>query len=223
MSYLRASDSYIKYNVNSEMIESIYIPLFNLSAILGDIDGKVSKSDALLIKQHVNLVTPGVVIGDFSSSPFVSDVVTPSQFILRVSNYSFLLYQDIRNNNYEIVSELTTLSPMLSNINLLSSKLSSALCLIFLEVLSVYKCLLAATTVEGIAPLSRRDFEILSSNIRWLSYHVELNNTLNLLDLISVLRDAQRNIDYIASMNDLFNSTYNSKLQEYQQIVSGGY
>jgi len=220
------SKNFIDNTMDKALSADLRTAAYNLSAILGDTNGKLNTTTATLLISRLDIASPGrpvIEIVPQAQSPDWSTRLTLETFIPEVSSRSFDIFNKIKLLDQSLVyvpltldiDEFSVRSPLLLYTKSFSRDSRSVAHVLYVELLSIYLEILGLKANGNFSRVSRIDITRIDNNIRWLSNRVESISPPN-LDVLKILRDAQRTILFLRSMNRLFIEGYNlskSKLE----------
>lgn len=197
----------------------------NLSRLLADQNGVISKAMATRISSYLKLLSPGIVVYNTTldpsmmpPSPVPMDVPIPEVSIKAFNIYNAILTSDPTYVGDFLNSPLDRIADL---INLLPPALETALTAIYLDSYAVYLELISATAKTGLATITQNDLSRLDSNIRWFSSMLEINLDMYSLDFLESLRYLQRTIAHVRYMDYLFVGSYQNKLDDLNSLLGG--
>lgn len=219
------SVEFIDKVVDKRLDINLVISCYNISSILSDSNGKINKSTQRFILNTLQITAPGVPLIDTSNQVTTgsgwNNSLALEQFIVEVSSACFNLYNGISNNDDRFVVSLTQdstnlnlSSPLLIKSTYLDTSTKTAVCVLFMELYSLYLELLSLTPDTTFKQINRNDLIRLDNNIRWLSNQLEAP-IIPPYDLIKIIRDAQKTVLYLRSLPRLFVETYNIALSTF--------
>lgn len=225
MAYKRVSDSYISKIINKPLSSVLYGSCYNLSAIISDYNGFMPKSSIEQMSRDLKLVAQSTI--PLSAQPAQLGEGSPIPPVLyenEVSVYASNLYNSLisidSNNVYVDLGKDKNM--LLSTPKSVPPDIKTALGAVYLEAIALYYSLLSSTPQHGMKGVSRAEISRMMNNIRWLSIQLEMNDyqlQSGLYEILKVLRDLYKTTSYIHSLDVLFVTTYEQKLNE---LYGGG-
>lgn len=224
MEYDFASIDYIEKQLRPELYESLYTPLVNLSALLGDINGLLGRRTASSISKDLSLITPGVVVFGQSITDFlkVETVALPmEEFQPQVTYEAYTVFDRIQKNDLSLISSEDVSSPLVNfeKYGIKQVHLKLALGTILLDSFVLYSELLQTTEQVGVENMTLQELHRLIQNVRCVSLKVE-NLEEPMYEFTRILRDLGRTLAHISSMEWLFTNTYTKRVRDYRNRVS---
>lgn len=214
------SASFIVSKLSPMLSPDIFTACYNISSLIGDMDGKINKTTAEAVLRGLQITSVGSISIDLTdqitSSTKWSDALPLEDFLGEMSARGTELYYLLKGNDDQYVVFLTDSTyrlPITSPLILRSAKLSvplkNAVGAIYLELYALYLELLDLLPLGKIRGMNRTDLLVINNNILWLSNQLEDMDSPP-MDLIRGLRNAQRTVLYIKSMSNLFIDTYSN-------------
>lgn len=207
--YERASEAFIEQTINKELYDRIYVPCFNLSCILSDVDGRISTGLLTQVLTGLEIVSPGVlVLGEVGEE--VPDMLADGSYAAETSQAAYNTYLALKSSSEDLVVYLDEYSDVHPNSFLLSlaenqsPPIRNALNTLYIECLALYRELLTVS-LTNLLTITQQDILRVLSNIRWVSSKLE---KLELIpyDLLEVVRDVQVTLFYVLSLDEIFNT-----------------
>lgn len=200
--YASVDSGFVSSKVEQEIFDYLYIPLYNISAILGDIQGNMSDNARKVIVKYVNLKSPGVMtdIPDeiLTEETEYSDILGPEMFYVEVPRPVYLMYDQMKYR--PVFSYGRKDSPLINNLSGTDDSTKSSVCLVYLSTIYLYSDLLEYSEV-GKINMTRQDIKNIESNIRWITPRLDPEIHYN---LITPLRELQKILQEISNLTFLF-------------------
>jgi len=217
--YPTVSDEFIKEYLNRDIIDDVYDSVFNISAILGDKDGWLTKPTANLAVRGLVIDATGTiqVSVDEEVGDSYGDVIIDEPFDPVISYQAYLTYLRIAESDAGLVLPIYTdtskeiNSPLLrytENVSKTEALVARAL---YVELYHIYLELLNYVEPSQFL-VTRDDLKRIDSNIRWLCSRVG-GLTSSYYDLVEVLRDMQVSLSYIQNLDRLFEQTKSVEME----------
>ena len=220
--YPRASEEFIRNKINPDMFDDLFIPSYNLSCVLSDVDGRVSTGILSQVLDGLEIVSPGVlVLGEDASEGNTPGILIEEEYSVDTSQKAFEVYTQLKSSDESLVvhlndSEIGVNSLLLSLSLDLPPTLRNAINTLYIECLSVYRELLAAGPDTPLT-VSQEDIKRITRNSRWISFRLESMNRVP-VDLIEVVRDVQTTMFFIGTLDTIFNSKKNLSLRDLTEV-----
>jgi hypothetical protein len=201
---------YIDAVVDDTMREDLYDSLYNLSCLLGDINGQLSKATCLRLISNFRVKSPGIITSvlntNVTSDQYSADL--PVESFITVMPYStYVLYNEIYNLNSSLVvtsdelgADQLTSPLMQEGIVPVNSDLESALFSLYLSLYDLYLQLSSYKTGYYIS-FSVSDIKNIESNASWISYNLD---GFENYDFITMIRHIQRLLSFVYNKKFLF-------------------
>lgn len=218
ITYPRVSKKFIESTLASQLYDYLLDPCYNLSAILGDIDGYIPSNVAKQVSS-LPVVSPGIIMnGDYT--PVSSPVLPTEVFSKEISGYAYDIYLMCSSMNLTIISpgSLEDYSPLIKLSTDMLPSIKDALYAIYLECFALYTELVHLNNRMEL--ITRNDISRVCSNISWVSASIEETQNPPYY-LISVLRDLERTLLYVKTITPIFSKTYYKAVEEYEQWIEG--
>lgn len=222
----KSSESFVRDNISQLMSTDVKNSAVNLSSLVGDDDGFISKTMTKFITSNLKVMSPGIVtLGENAElsddNPMKSSV---GEYISKVSPEAYSMYQLFLNSDPSIVKSTSSASmdsPLLSLSKSQPPLVKAMASALYTELVSAYNQTLTADPNTGFKDSVKADLSKTDNNIRWLCAKLE-EQSPKPYELIEVVRESQKVISFLNSQPNLFGSTYNNKLSEFSKVANGG-
>lgn len=220
--YETVSDRFISNKLHESVISHLYNPCYNLSSVLGDLDGKLNPTTTKQVISSVTIVAPGIVLSGYTdaSEDIEDEFLGKDTYINEVTTSAYNLYSKFVSNDPSVVilgSSNTHVTSPLINLSLNQAPLvKTAICSLYVDTMALYLELLNSDSTKNI-PITKQDLQRMDGNIRWITANLE-DTEYRSYDLIEVIRELQRNLMFIRSINQIFTTTYSNKLSGMSNI-----
>lgn len=218
--YTSSSLGYIKNYLDPSLQDMLLTACFNLSAILGDDGGKITKSTMQRLTDTTLVVAPGRLVLNDGMSLDSNDryYITSEVLSLDLSVRGFVVYGQFKDKDSGVLADLNSFnseerSPLLSLTSGYPPSLRSVINVLFCELFGLYQELIFSSPTRGLNTITRSELDRVITNMRWLSSKMEYLPKVD-YDLIEVIRDIQKVVMYVRSQTSLFELSYKAKMQD---------
>lgn len=222
--YFRASSEFVERHLDTRLYDVLFPSLYNLSAIVSDVDGLIGINTAVFITKDVNYTEAGDVFPNTVgfengrvANPVFSGTMTNQGFNALIASVGKM---DVLVDSYNL-EEIN--SPLLVRAIECLPENSNALLavkVIYMELLSLFVTLSKTDKDYGVNTISIEDLNLIAFNINSLAdYLSDLEDAWITKELIEILRDAYRSVKTITLCTNLFKETYAVR---YHGIYTGG-
>lgn len=214
--YETVSDDYISRTLHEGLSSVLYAHCYNLSTILGDTNGKLNPTTVQQLVNSISIVSPGIVLSGYTDSTGeVEDSLLGNEtYVNEVTSSAHALFAKLQEGDPSVVitgsSSVRVASPLIRLSHNISPLITTAIIALYLDTFSLYTELLKCTPTTNI-PITRQDLYKMDGNLRWISANLE-NMEYRIYDLIEVIRQLQRTLMGIRNLNQVFTTTYVSKI-----------
>lgn len=218
--YYSVSEKFITETIDIRLSEHISNSCYNLSAILADVDGKVTQSMVRLMMRGLEITPPGILVAGQYKFETPEPGLFEQAYRKDISTYAYLLYSELRKGNTDLMivdGGKAVISSLIEISHKEVPQLRNMMSCLYLELLAIYFDLLEATYESGMKRIGVPDLDRVLNNLRWISNIIE-DSTSRPYTLIEIIRDCQRVVAEIRSKKILFDTIYINKLSD----ISGG-
>jgi hypothetical protein len=193
--YATPSEDYISTNVNSKALNYILDTLCNISSILGDTNGKMTRTTATEVVKALDISATGALL---SSTEVITDFSSPhlpeEMYVPEVSYDSYLTYTYAKSGDLDyvltIVDNWEISSPLLVLTREPHVPAYVAIRGLYLETFTVYKQAVELKTLDTIQT------DRLITNCKVVASYVAKQGKVN-YDLLEVLKNLRVSLMYL--------------------------
>jgi hypothetical protein len=222
--YPRASDEFIRSSVDKTLFDKIYLPCYNLSCVISDLDGRISTGLLSQVLSGLEIVSPGVlVLGENVEDDTGDAILIEEEYAVTTSRRAFDVYTRLKVSDQDLVVAVNDadvgINSLLLSLSLdMPPIMKNAINALFIECLALYKELLGVTQ-EIPLTISLEDLQRISRNTRWITFRLESFDRVP-YDLVEVIRDIQLVVFYVSSITEIFDTKNNSALKDLAELSS---
>lgn len=222
--YESLSEEFIMDRIDGESYGFLIDPLINLSCILGDRNGRLSRKLAGFVTEGVDIEVTGRVlrIDNNKLSTYRNDHFPIDVYVPEVSFETYKTYRGLKRGSREVTLDpidfldIELYSPLLFQISEdLDLDVSKALKILYIELFQLYREMLNFNE-DNRLNMSKLDLQRMVRNICAINNFVETK-----YDLCKVLRDTQRSLMYLSHIDRLYESTYEKDIRELRSDFNG--
>jgi len=211
---------YFKEKLNTAVLDQVLSPCYNLSVILGDTGGFITKgmSESVLLDYELlpsgTLITTRLDLSGYSLD-FINSVSVKAS-----DTYAKLKAKD-PSLVYSILGDTLTLktaSPLINYSRTLSDINRYRCNAIYVEVLGVYLELMMCSLSSVFRGILKSDMDRMDNNIRVVTRDLELYG-MQEIELVHILRDLQRTLSFIRRIDFLFTLRYSTRINNFTMGV----
>jgi hypothetical protein len=187
-----ASESYMRKAL-PEIYDELYVTLYNLSHVLGDVDGLIPSLTSAHVARNLQVNQSGLIT---SSIPIPKDTrktqLGAESFSPRVSLKAWEVYSGIDTKSSALITDEGTLSVLLDTG--FKPDMQTIMSYLYLELFAVYRSMVEYDRTS-LFPISADELSDISSNLRFIAQCVEeVGNGLEVYETLSFIRFMQRGI-----------------------------
>ena len=102
--YPRASDEFIRSSVDKTLFDKIYLPCYNLSCVISDLDGRISTGLLSQVLSGLEIVSPGVlVLGENVEDDTGDAILIEEEYAVTTSRRAFDVYTRLKVSDQDLV------------------------------------------------------------------------------------------------------------------------